>query len=128
MGFMKDRIDDILVQVVSAMNTSIETMHRGHAIMGEVIDNTVDMDHLTHDMSDITATLEIISRISRISSAHGSYFTGKHCFRRSALLVDSIGYSICLTVWTSLSEKPEPGQGYGYTDYTVARCARRCRR
>ncbi len=39
------------------MNTSIETMHRMYALMGEVIDNTVDMDHLTHDMSDITATL-----------------------------------------------------------------------
>lgn len=81
MEFMKDRIDDILVQV-AAMNTSIETMHRMYALMGEVIDNTVDMDHLTHDMSDITATLrDHLADFEDFFRPIRSYFYWeKHCF------------------------------------------------
>ncbi|OOK63647.1 putative membrane mmpL2 domain protein [Mycobacterium kansasii] len=56
MQFMKARMDDMLIQV-KAMDVSIATMHTMYELMGEVIDNTVDMDHLTHDLSNITNTL-----------------------------------------------------------------------
>ncbi len=88
MEFMKDRIDDILQ--VAAMNTSIETMHRMYALMGEVIDNTVDMDHLTHDMSDITATLRSSRGFQFLPAYSQLLLLGKTLFRRSALLVDKI--------------------------------------
>ncbi|OMC57259.1 hypothetical protein A5747_04115 [Mycobacterium sp. IS-836] len=81
MGFMKDRLDDMLVQV-QAMDVSIETMHRMYDIMGKIIDNTNDMDSLTHDMSNITDTIrDHLADLSDFLRPIGSYFYWeKHCF------------------------------------------------
>ncbi len=81
MQFMKDRIDDILVQV-DAMNVSIATMHTMYDLMGKVIDNTVDMDHLTHDMSNITNTLrDRLADFEDFFRPLRSYFYWeRHCF------------------------------------------------
>ncbi len=71
---------------VAAIDTSIR---RCIACMHSwaVIDNTVDMDHLTHGMSARGYAKEIISRISRISSGYSFFYWEKHCFDVLALLV-----------------------------------------
>ncbi|OOK63652.1 putative membrane mmpL2 domain protein [Mycobacterium kansasii] len=56
MQFMKARMDDMLIQV-KAMDVSIATMHTMYESWVKSSDNTVDMDHLTHDLSNITNTL-----------------------------------------------------------------------
>ena len=81
MQFMKDRLDDMLVQV-AAMNVSIETMQHMYDLMGQIVDNTVDMDHLTHDMSNTTDTIrDHLADLSDFLRPIGSYFYWeKHCF------------------------------------------------
>ncbi|GBG37120.1 hypothetical protein NJB14197_18240 [Mycobacterium montefiorense] len=81
MQFMKARLDDMNVQV-AAMTVSIETMKHMYALMGEIVDNTVDMDHLTHDMSSTTDTIrDHLSDLSDFLRPIGSYFYWeKHCF------------------------------------------------
>jgi RND superfamily putative drug exporter len=56
MEFTKARVDDMVVQE-HAMDVSIEAMHQMYDLMGRLIANTVDMDHLTHDFSNITGAL-----------------------------------------------------------------------
>ncbi|CQD19501.1 transmembrane transport protein MmpL [Mycobacterium europaeum] len=81
MGFMKDRLDDMLVQV-QAMDVSIATMKHMYDLMGQIVDNTVDMDHLTHDMSNTTDTIrDHLADLSDFLRPIGSYFYWeKHCF------------------------------------------------
>ncbi|WP_373142588.1 MMPL/RND family transporter [Mycobacterium marinum] len=81
MQFMKARMDDMLIQV-QAMNVTIDTMHTMYQLMGEVIDNTVDMDHLTHDMSNITDGLrDRLANFEDFFRPIRSYFYWeKHCF------------------------------------------------
>lgn len=81
MQFMKARMDDMLIQV-KAMDVSIATMHTMYELMGEVIDNTVDMDHLTHDLSNITNTLrDHIADFEDFFRPIRSYFYwDKHCY------------------------------------------------
>ncbi|OMC22513.1 RND family transporter [Mycobacterium sp. SP-6446] len=80
-GFMKDRLNDMMVQV-HAMDESIEAMQRMYQLMGGVVDDTVDMDHLTHDMSDITDLIrDHLADFSDFLRPIGSYFYWeKHCF------------------------------------------------
>ena len=81
MQFMKDRLDDMLIQV-QAMTVSIDTMNHMYQLMGEIVDNTVDMDHLTHDMSNTTDTIrDHLADLSDFLRPIGSYFYWeKHCF------------------------------------------------
>ncbi len=81
MQFMKDRLDDMLIQV-QAMDVSIATMKHMYQLMGEIVDNTVDMDHLTHDMSNTTDTIrDHLADLSDFLRPVGSYFYWeKHCF------------------------------------------------
>ncbi|WP_322857372.1 RND family transporter [Mycobacterium shigaense] len=81
MEFMKDRLDDMLVQI-HAMNVSIDTMNHMYALMGEIVDNTVDMDHLTHGMSNITDSIrDHLSDLSDFLGPVRSYFYWeKHCY------------------------------------------------
>ncbi|MBI2700285.1 hypothetical protein A9W98_30205 [Mycobacterium gordonae] len=81
MQFMKDRLDDMVVQE-QAMDLSIQTMQHMYELMGQVIDNTVDMDHLTHDMSNITDGLrDKLSNFEDFLRPIRSYFYWeKHCF------------------------------------------------
>lgn len=81
MQFMKARMDDMLIQV-QAMNVTIDTMHTMYQLMGEVIDNTVDMDHLTHDMSNITDGLrDRLANFEDFFRPIRSYFYWeKNCF------------------------------------------------
>ncbi|WP_085669904.1 RND family transporter [Mycobacterium szulgai] len=81
MQFMRARLDDMLVQV-DAMNTTIATMHTMYRLMGEIIDTTVNMDHLTHDMSDITDTLrDRLADFEDFFRPIRSYFYWeKHCY------------------------------------------------
>ncbi|UXA09248.1 MMPL family transporter [Mycobacterium sp. SMC-2] len=81
MQFTKDRLDDMVVQE-RAMDVSIATMQRMYQIMGEIVDNTVDMDHLTHDMSDITDTIrDHLADLSDFLRPIGSYFYWeRHCY------------------------------------------------
>lgn len=81
MEFMKDRLGDMVIQT-QAMTVSIETMKRMYDLMGQIIDNTVDMDHLTHDMSNITDTIrDRLSDLSDFLRPAASYFYWeKHCY------------------------------------------------
>ncbi|CAM4141040.1 Membrane transport protein mmpL8 [Mycobacterium basiliense] len=81
MQFMKARLDDMLLQV-QAMNVTIDTMHHMYDLMGEVIDNTLDMDHLTHDMADITDGLrDRLADFEDFLRPIRSYFYWeKHCY------------------------------------------------
>jgi putative drug exporter of the RND superfamily len=81
MGFMKDRIDDMLIQE-QAMDVSIATMKHMYDLMGQIVDNTVDMDHLTHDMSDTTDTIrDHLADLSDFLRPIASYFYWeRHCF------------------------------------------------
>jgi RND superfamily putative drug exporter len=81
MQFMKDRLDDMLVQV-AAMNVSIDTMHHMYDLMGEIVDNTVDMDHLTHGMANITDSIrDHLADLSDFLRPVRSYFYWeKHCY------------------------------------------------
>ncbi|MCV7409302.1 hypothetical protein AWC05_09690 [Mycobacterium florentinum] len=81
MEFMKGRVDDMLVQE-QAMDVSIETMHKMYDLMGRLIDDNVDMDHLTHDMSNITDTIrDHFADLSDFLRPIVSYFYWeKHCF------------------------------------------------
>ncbi len=87
MEFMKGRVDDMVVQE-HAMDVSIEAMHRMYDLMGQIVDNTVDMDHLTHDMSNITDTIrDHLADLSDFLRPIGSYFYWeKHCYRHSCVL------------------------------------------
>ncbi|MEM6108885.1 MMPL family transporter [Mycobacterium sp. 050272] len=81
MQFMKDRLDDMVIQA-QAMTVSIDTMKHMYQLMGEIVDNTVDMDHLTHDMSNTTDTIrDHLADLSDFLRPIGSYFYWeKHCF------------------------------------------------
>ncbi|MBI2695088.1 RND family transporter, partial [Mycobacterium nebraskense] len=81
MEFMKDRLNDMVVQE-QAMDVSIATMKHMYDLMGQIVDNTVDMDHLTHDMSDITDSIrDHLSDLSDFLRPIGSYFYWeRHCF------------------------------------------------
>ncbi|OJZ70027.1 hypothetical protein BRW65_21075 [Mycobacterium paraffinicum] len=81
MQFMKDRLDDMVVQQ-QAMTVSIETMKHMYDLMGQIVDNTVDMDHLTHDMSNITDTIrDHLADLSDFLRPIGSYFYWeRHCY------------------------------------------------
>ncbi|OBG62342.1 RND family transporter [Mycobacterium sp. E3339] len=81
MGFMKDRLDDMVVQQ-QAMDVSIATMKHMYELMGQIVDNTVDMDHLTHDMSATTDTIrDHLADLSDFLRPIGSYFYWeRHCF------------------------------------------------
>ncbi|OBF12434.1 hypothetical protein A5730_04090 [Mycobacterium sp. ACS4054] len=79
--FMNGRLDDMLVQE-HAMDASIAAMQRMYQLMGEMIDDTTDMDHLTHDMSAITDTIrDHFADLSDFLRPIGSYFYWeRHCF------------------------------------------------
>ncbi|MGD1254745.1 RND family transporter [Mycobacterium seoulense] len=81
MQFMNGRLDDMLVQE-RAMDASIEAMQRMYQLMGEMVDDTVDMDHLTHDMSNITDTIrDHLADLSDFLRPVGSYFYWeRHCY------------------------------------------------
>ncbi|SON59025.1 putative transport protein MmpL2 [Mycobacterium simulans] len=81
MQFMRDHVDDMLVEI-DAMNTTIATMHTMYRLMGEIIDTTVHMDHLTHDMSNITDNLrDHLADFEDFFRPIRSYFYWeKHCF------------------------------------------------
>ncbi|MGD1240838.1 RND family transporter [Mycobacterium seoulense] len=81
MQFMKDRLDDMVVQQ-QAMTVSIETMKHMYDLMGQIVDNTVDMDHLTHDMSNTTDTIrDHLADLSDFLRPIGSYFYWeRHCY------------------------------------------------
>ena len=74
MQFTKDRLDDMVVQT-QAMTVSIDTMKHMYDLMGQIVDNTVDMDHLTHDMSRITDSIrDHLSDLSDFLRPVQSYF------------------------------------------------------
>ncbi|KKC05696.1 RND family transporter [Mycobacterium nebraskense] len=81
MEFMKDRLDDMVIQQ-QAMDVSIATMKHMYDLMGQIVDNTVDMDHLTHDMSDTTDTIrDHLADLSDFLRPIGSYFYWeRHCY------------------------------------------------
>jgi RND superfamily putative drug exporter len=81
MEFMKDRLDDMLVQV-RAMDVSIDTMHHMYDLMGEIVDNTVDMDHLTHGMSNITDSIRdhLADLSDFLRPVRGYFYWEKHCY------------------------------------------------
>ncbi|BBX98004.1 MMPL/RND family transporter [Mycobacterium lacus] len=81
MQFMKDRLDDMLIER-QAMDEAIASMHRMYDLMGEVINTTVDMDHLTHDMSNITDDLrDKLADFEDFFRPIRSYFYWeKHCY------------------------------------------------
>ncbi|WP_055405803.1 RND family transporter [Mycobacterium sp. UM_11] len=79
--FMNGRLEDMVVQE-QAMDASIAAMQRMYQLMGEMIDDTTDMDHLTHDMSAITDTIrDHFADLSDFLRPIGSYFYWeRHCF------------------------------------------------
>ncbi|OBH76326.1 hypothetical protein A5681_09050 [Mycobacterium scrofulaceum] len=81
MQFMNGRLNDMVIQE-HAMDASIEAMQRMYRLMGEMVDDTADMDRLTHDMSDITDTIrDHFSDLSDFLRPIGSYFYWeRHCF------------------------------------------------
>jgi putative drug exporter of the RND superfamily len=81
MQFMKGRMDDMLVQV-QAMDVSIATMHHMYDLMGEIVDNTADVDHLTHDMSNITDSIRdhIADFADFLRPLRNYFYWEKHCY------------------------------------------------
>ncbi|WP_261863920.1 RND family transporter, partial [Mycobacterium montefiorense] len=81
MEFTKARVDDMVIQE-HAMDVSIEAMRHMYDLMGQLVDNTIDMDHLTHDISNITGDLrDHFADFDDFFRPIGSYFYWeKHCF------------------------------------------------
>ena len=81
MEFTKARVDDMVVQE-RAMDVSIEAMHQMYDLMGQLIGNTTDMDHLTHDISNITDNLrDHFADFDDFFRPIRSYFYWeKHCY------------------------------------------------
>ncbi|WP_204808358.1 RND family transporter [Mycobacterium riyadhense] len=81
MQFMRNRLDDMLVEI-DGMNVTIDTMHTMYRLMGEIIDTTVNMDHLTHDMADITDSLRdhLADFEDFFRPIRNYFYWEKHCF------------------------------------------------
>ncbi|MEM6108888.1 MMPL family transporter [Mycobacterium sp. 050272] len=81
MEFTKGRVDDMVVQE-HAMDVSIDAMHHMYDLMGQLVANTVDMDHLTRDISGITDDLrDHFANFDDFFRPIRNYFYWeKHCF------------------------------------------------
>ncbi|MCW2551197.1 MAG: hypothetical protein JWR78_978 [Mycobacterium sp.] len=79
--YMKQRMKDMLQQA-DAMQNTIDTMNHMYSIMGRLAATTDHMDHLTHEMVDVTSELrDHIADFDDFFRPIRSYFYWeKHCF------------------------------------------------